>query len=116
MPTIALLVLSCLFMNLAWYGHLKWFREWPIWGAILVSWFIALFEYCLQVPANRIGHGQFTGPQLKIIAESLSILLFLPISAVVLKESLGWREAIGFALIIGGVIVALSGRGSALAP
>jgi uncharacterized protein len=111
MPTVVLLIFSCLFMNLAWYGHLKWFREWPMWGAILASWLIALPEYCLQVPANRLGHGQFTGPQLKIIAEALSLTLFLPVSAMVLKETPGWRDLAGFALIVAGVFVALSGRG-----
>ena len=76
----------------------------------MASWLIALPEYCLQVPANRLGHTHFTGPQLKIIAEALSLTMFVPISALILKESLGWRDLAGFALILAGVAVALSGR------
>ena len=73
MRTVLLLACSSLFMNLAWYGHLTWFRTLPIWTTVLVSWLIALPEYSLQVPANRWGHQDFTGPQLKIIAEALSL-------------------------------------------
>lgn len=97
-------------MNLAWYGHLKWFAHWQLLGAIVVSWFIALPEYMLQVPANRIGHGTFTGPQLKVLAEAISITMFLPISAYVLGEWPTWRELAGLALIFCGVAVAMSGR------
>lgn len=110
MPTLALLMCSCLFMNLAWYGHLNWFKERPMWMAILASWLIALPEYCLQVPANRLGHTAFTGPQLKIIAEALSLTMFVPVSAFILKEHLGWRDLAGFGLILAGVVVAMSGR------
>lgn len=110
MPTVGLLVLSCLFMNLAWYGHLKWFRDSPLGLAIMASWLIALFEYCLQVPANRLGHGSFSGPQLKVLAEALSIAMFLPVSALVLKEWPSWREFGGLALILGGIALAMSGR------
>ena len=70
MNTIFLLVMSNVFMTFAWYGHLKYGHGWPLWKAILVSWAIALLEYCLAVPANRLGYGEFSGFQLKIIRES----------------------------------------------
>lgn len=97
-------------MNLAWYGHLKWLRDFPLWAAILASWLIALPEYCLQVPANRLGHGQFTGAQLKVLAEALSFSMFLPVSLYVLKETPHWRELMGIGLVFLGVLVAMSGR------
>ena len=65
MATIILLICSNVFMTFAWYGHLKYGQDWPIWKAILISWAIALLEYCLAVPANRIGYGEFSGFQLK---------------------------------------------------
>jgi len=74
--TIALLVASNVFMTLAWYGHLK-FRAAPLWKVVIASWLIALFEYCLQVPANRWGYGHFTAAQLKITQEVITILVFL---------------------------------------
>ncbi|MBX7104981.1 MAG: DMT family protein [Gemmataceae bacterium] len=111
MKTVLLLACSSLFMNLAWYGHLTWFKTWPVATTILASWLVALPEYSLQVPANRWGHGQFTGPQLKILAESLSLTMFLPVSMLVLKEVPGWRDLVGFSMIAGGVVVAMSGRG-----
>lgn len=110
MLTIFLLACSSLLMNLAWYGHLNWFRHWSILGAILASWLIALPEYTLQVPANRLGHIQFTAPQLKVIAEALSLTMFLPVSAYVLKELPTWRDLTAFLLIVAGVIIAMSGR------
>src|SRR6266852_6837603 len=76
MPTILLLIVSNTFMTFAWYGHLK-HRSAPIVEAILVSWLIALGEYCFQVPANRIGYGRFTGYQLKIIQECVTLLVFV---------------------------------------
>lgn len=110
MLTVILLILSCTFMNLAWYGHLKWFETWPAFGAIIISWLIALPEYMLQVPANRMGHGHWTGPQLKVIAEAVSITMFIPISAYVLHELPSWREWVGLSLVLAGVALALSGR------
>jgi uncharacterized protein (DUF486 family) len=110
MKTVALLACSSFFMNVAWYGHLSWFKSWQIGLAILASWLIALPEYALQVPANRLGHGQFSGPQLKVIAEALSLTMFLPVSAYVLGEPPGWRDLLAFALICAGVGVAMSGR------
>ena len=73
MKTIVLLLLSNIFMTIAWYGHLK-FKHVTLWRVILISWLIAFVEYCFQVPANRIGHGQFTAAQLKTIQEVITLL------------------------------------------
>ena len=75
MRTILLLIGSNVFMTCAWYGHLK-YRSSPLWIVILASWAIALFEYCLQAPANRIGYGEFTAGQLKIIQEIITLAVF----------------------------------------
>ncbi|MBK9294208.1 MAG: DMT family protein [Oligoflexia bacterium] len=74
---ILLLILSNAFMTFAWYGHLKALGSKPLWVVIIISWFIAFFEYSLQVPANRIGFGYFTLPQLKIIQEVITLLVFV---------------------------------------
>lgn len=74
--TVMLLLLSNVFMTFAWYGHLKNLRDRPLWIAICVSWAIAFFEYCLQVPANRIGHQYFTLAQLKVIQEIITMVVF----------------------------------------
>ena len=76
MRTIGLLVLSNVFMTFAWYGHLKHLRGRPVLVAVLVSWGIAFFEYLLQVPANRLGYGQFTLPQLKVMQEIITMGVF----------------------------------------
>ena len=102
--TIGLLFLSNIFMTFAWYGHLK-FKEYPLWQAILVSWGIAFFEYCLQVPANRIGSGQFTGVQLKTIQEVITLTDFAFFSVYYLGESLKWNHIVGFCLIVLAVFV-----------
>jgi uncharacterized protein (DUF486 family) len=99
MKTIILLLISNIFMTIAWYGHLK-FKSTPLWGAIIVSWLIAFFEYCFQVPANRIGHYQFTAAQLKTIQEVITLLVFSVFSVVYLKEELKWNYAVGFMMII----------------
>lgn len=102
MKTIALLFVSNLFMTLAWYGHLKWkFLEGRSLGVvILVSWGIALFEYCLMVPANRIGYAQgFSGYQLKVIQEAITLTVFVGFAWLVLKERLTWNYAVSFILI-----------------
>ena len=92
MPTVAisagLLVASNLFMTFAWYAHLKNLSAKPWWIAALVSWGIALFEYLLQVPANRIGFTTLTLPQLKITQEVITLLVFAPFALVVMKEPL----------------------------
>lgn len=101
MRTIVLLTLSNLFMTVAWYGHLK-FRQTSLVAVVLVSWGIAFFEYCLQVPANRYGYGQFTATQLKTIQEVISLTVFALFSAFYLRERLTWNAAAGFALIAAG--------------
>lgn len=104
MLTLILLLLSNIFMTFAWYGHLK-FKDSPMWVVILASWGIAFFEYCLQVPANRVGHGQFTASQLKLIQEVITLLVFAGFSAWYLREPLRWNDAAGFALIVAAVFV-----------
>lgn len=88
MRTVLLLVLSNVFMTIAWYGHLKQHRDSPLWLAILASWGIAFFEYCLMVPANRIGYGRFTLPQLKVIQEVVTLLVFAVFTVTWMRERL----------------------------
>ena len=86
--TIALLVLSNVFMTFAWYGHLKNLSSKPWWIAALVSWGIALFEYLLQVPANRIGYGTFSLAQLKIVQEVVTLAVFVPFALLYMGQPL----------------------------
>ena len=88
MRTVLLLVLSNVFMTFAWYGHLKHHRDSPLWLAILASWGIAFFEYCLMVPANRMGYGRFTLPQLKVIQEVVTLLVFAGFTVAWMRERL----------------------------
>ena len=111
MRTILLLICSNVFMTIAWYGHLR-FRGFPLWGVILCSWLIALPEYAFQVPANRIGYGQFSATQLKIIQELISVSAFIVFGYFYLEESLTWKTAAGFLLMLGGVALAVSDRDS----
>ena len=99
MSTILLLSLSNIFMTFAWYGHLKYGHAWPLWKAILVSWAIALFEYCLAVPANRLGFAHFSGFQLKIIQEVITITVFIVFALTFLKEKLAWNYLVAFAFL-----------------
>ncbi|MBY0407606.1 MAG: DMT family protein [Rickettsiales bacterium] len=96
--TIGLLLASNLFMTFAWYGHLK-YKAAPLYIVVLISWGIAFFEYCLQVPANRIGHSAFSAAQLKPMQEVITLLVFAAFSYLYLGEPLGWNHAIGFSLI-----------------
>jgi len=86
-------------MTIAWYGHLK-YRNSPLWLAIFISWLIAFFEYCFQVPANRIGYGQFTGAQLKTIQEVITLIVFAVFSVIYLKEPLKWNYLFGFGFMV----------------
>lgn len=95
MTTILLLVVANIFMTFAWYGHLK-FKHHPLWMVIIVSWLIAFVEYCFQVPANRIGHGQFSAAQLKTIQEVITLIVFCVFSVFYLKEDLKWNYLVGF--------------------
>lgn len=102
--TVILLTISNLFMTFAWYGHLK-YKSAPLFRVILISWGIAFLEYCFQVPANRIGHGQFSAAQLKIIQEAITLIVFSGFSVLYLKESLRWNYIVGFFLILAAVFV-----------
>jgi uncharacterized protein (DUF486 family) len=99
--TNGLLLMSNLFMTFAWYGHLK-FKAAPLIVVIFVSWGIAFFEYVLQVPANRIGHGHFSAAQLKTIQEVITLTVFAGFSALYLGEPIRWNHGVGFALIAAG--------------
>jgi uncharacterized protein (DUF486 family) len=105
MVTIILLLFSNVFMTFAWYGHLK-YRNVPLWKAILVSWGIAFFEYCLQVPANRYGAAIFTPFQLKIIQEVITLTVFVFFAMWYLGEDFKWNYAVSFLLVLGAVFFA----------
>jgi len=99
MRTVLLLFASNVFMTAAWYGHLR-HRQLALWVAILVSWGIAFFEYCLQVPANRIGYQSgFSAAQLKTIQEVITLTVFVGFAQLYLREPMPWNVAIGFLLI-----------------
>jgi len=104
MLPIALLFVSNAFMTYAWYGHLK-HKDLPIAYAILSSWAIAFFEYCFMVPANRIGHGYFSAPQLKIIQEVITLIVFAVFSTWYLGEALRWNHWLAFVMILAAVAV-----------
>jgi len=109
MLPIVLLLISNTFMTFAWYGHLK-HRSAPLPLVIIVSWLIALGEYCFQVPANRIGYGQFTAYQLKIIQESITVVVFVVFAYFYLGEPIKWNYAASFLCIMGAVMFAFWGR------
>lgn len=104
LSTVGLLVLSNLFMTFAWYGHLK-FKQTALWIVILASWGIAFFEYCLQVPANRMGHGFFTAPQLKVIQEGITFFVFAVFSWLYLKEKMTVYDYMAFLFVFVGVAI-----------
>ena len=103
--TVILLIISNTFMTFAWYGHLK-YRSAPIVAAIVVSWLIAFGEYCFQVPANRIGYGQFTAYQLKIIQESITLVVFVVFAYLYLGEAIRWNHVASFGCIMAAVVLA----------
>ncbi len=96
---ITLLIGSNVFMTFAWYGHLR-FTDRPLWIVVLVSWGIAFFEYCLQVPANRYGFAVYNPAQLKAIQEIVTLLVFSGFSVLYLGSALRWNHAVGFALLV----------------
>jgi uncharacterized protein (DUF486 family) len=100
-----LLLASNTFMTVAWYGHLK-FKKAPLFVAILASWGIALFEYMLQVPANRIGYRSLSAYQLKILQEAITLVVFMIFAALWLGEGVQPRFLVSFALVFAAVIVA----------
>jgi uncharacterized protein (DUF486 family) len=99
MLTVALLLCSNIFMTVAWYGHLK-YPSAPLWQAILISWGIAFFEYCLMVPANRYGFEQFSGVQLKTIQEIITLVVFAGFAIFYLGESLRWNHLASFGCLV----------------
>jgi uncharacterized protein (DUF486 family) len=109
MLTVLLLLVSNTFMTFAWYGHLK-YRTAPIAAAVVLSWLIAFGEYCFQVPANRMGYGQFTGYQLKIVQEAITVIVFVAFAYGYLGESLRWNYAVSFLCLIGAVVFAFWGK------
>ena len=96
---VLLLTISNIFMTFAWYGHLK-YKGSALWIVILVSWGIALLEYCFQVPANRMGHEVYNVVQLKTIQEVITLVIFSLFSVLYLKEQFKWNYLIGFVFII----------------
>ena len=96
---ILLLIASNVFMTFAWYGHLK-FTDRPLFAVILVSWGIAFFEYCLQVPANRMGYEVYNPAQLKTIQEIITLVVFVVFSVTYLGAAIKWNHLVGFALIV----------------
>jgi len=104
MLTILLLTVSNVFMTFAWYGHLK-YRNKPLMAVIVASWLIAFFEYCFQVPANRIGYGRFNGAELKTMQEVITLVVFSVFSVLYLKEPFRWSYALGFVLMVVAVFV-----------
>jgi uncharacterized protein len=105
MRTIILLAISNLFMNLAWYGHLK-FRNSPLWIAVLVSWGMAFFEYLFQVPANRIGSDQWTVPQLKVLQECITLIVFTLVACALFRSPFRWNYFVSYALIVAAMFFA----------
>ncbi len=105
---IALLFMSNVFMTIAWYGHLR-FPNSPLAKVVLISWSIALVEYCLAVPANRLGHAVYSAAELKTIQEVITLVVFAGFSVLYLKEALTLNHAIGFALICAGAYFVFKG-------
>jgi uncharacterized protein (DUF486 family) len=101
--TPLLLLASNVLMTFAWYGHLK-APHWPLWLAVLVSWGIAFFEYCLAVPANRIGYGTFSGQQLKVMQEVITLAVFAVFSVAFLGETLRWNFLAAGACLVAAVV------------
>ncbi|AKR58147.1 hypothetical protein GCM10011321_30090 [Youhaiella tibetensis] len=105
---IVLLIGSNVFMTIAWYGHLK-FPTAPMWIAVMASWCIALVEYWLAVPANRIGYGTYSAAELKTIQEVISLSVFAGFAVLVLGERFTWNHVVGFALIFAGAFFIFKG-------
>jgi uncharacterized protein (DUF486 family) len=105
--TALLLTVANVFMTFAWYGHIASSRmkAWPLWMVVVVSWGIAFCEYCFQVPANRIGHNDgYTGSQLKIMQEAITLVVFMGFSVLFLpEEKLRWNHGVGFGLLLSAV-------------
>lgn len=106
MLPILLLVVSNIFMTFAWYGHLRYGEKWPLFGVILASWGMAFFEYCFQVPANRMGYHQGYSPAaLKIIQEAITLIVFAVFARTFLHEAIRWNHYVAFGLVLAAVFV-----------
>lgn len=108
MKTVCLLIVSNIFMTVAWYGHLK-DKSRPLIAAILLSWGVAFFEYVFQVPANRLGYGQFTLTQLKIMQECITLVVFTAFAFIFFREPVKWNYMVSYSLIMGAVYFAFMG-------
>jgi uncharacterized protein (DUF486 family) len=108
LSTALLLVFSNVFMTFAWYGHLKYGHAWPLWKAVLISWCIAFIEYCLAVPANRWGYTHFSGFQLKIMQEVITLSVFLVFGVLFLREKVNWNYIVAFCLLIAAAVFAFA--------
>ena len=112
LKTIALLFASNTFMTCAWYGHLKYLHNRPLWIVILISWGIAFFEYCFQVPANRIGFAVIDGYQLKILQEIITLVVFVVFAKLVLGEEMKWNYMVSFGFLAGAAWFAFAYKSS----
>jgi uncharacterized protein len=110
MKTVLLLICSNVFMTIAWYGHLK-YRNSPLFLVIVVSWLIAFAEYCFQVPANRMGYGQFSAFQLKVIQEVITLTVFTIFAWIYFGEAVKWNHIVSFLFLVGAVVFAFMGKG-----
>ena len=119
LAAVGLLLASNVFMTFAWYYHVKQ-KSWPLFMAIGISWLIALPEYLLQVPANRLGHidhgGPFTLPQLKVLQEALTLIVFSAFTILVAKERLRTTDLLAFGLVMAAVVVSMAGRSGPATP
>ncbi len=111
LKAILLLFASNTFMTCAWYGHLKWLHNKPLWPVIFIAWGIAFFEYCFQVPANRIGATVLSGYQLKILQEIITLIVFVVFARFVLNESMRWNYMVAFAFLAGAAFFAFYFKG-----
>jgi len=109
MKTVLLLICSNIFMTIAWYGHLK-YRQAPLIPVIVVSWLIAFAEYCFQVPANRIGYGEFSAFQLKVIQEVITLTVFTVFAWFYFGETVRWNHVVSFLFLVGAVTFAFLGK------
>ena len=107
--TVGLLTLSNLVMLYAWYGHLRNMAGAPVWQAVIVSWLIALGEYSLMIPANRLGSKTMTLEQLKIVQEAIALLTFVPFSVFVMKQAVSWNYAAAAVCIFAAVFFIFRG-------
>ncbi|MBU0865433.1 MAG: DMT family protein [Alphaproteobacteria bacterium] len=105
---IGLLIISNIFMTIAWYGHLGDMSR-PLWLAVLIAWGIAFFEYCLAVPANRIGYGVYTAAELKTLQEVITLVIFAAFAVFWLGEKLTVNHLVGFGFIAAGAFFIFKG-------